>query len=323
MLRTILFLIFTLILVPIFAFYLAEPLSELQQQVLRQLGLIYLGTALTCFLISEWSKNYSQVDKIWSLIPLVYVWLVAYESQWNDRITLMAILVSIWGIRLTFNFARRGGYSWRFWEGEEDYRWAVLRAKPMFDKPWKWSLFNFGFISLYQNGLILLFTLPAVMALNGVDVPLGWVDILLIVVFITFVMVETIADQQQWNYQQEKYRRIQAAEPLTPPYDKGFTHTGLWAYARHPNYAAEQGIWLVFYGFSVVATGLWVNWSIVGALLLLLLFKGSSDFSESISAAKYPDYAAYQSKVTRFVPGLGGFLKKGLVNKTDKASQSV
>lgn len=34
----------------------------------------------------------------------------------------MAILVNLWGIRLTLNFARKGGYSWKFWEGEEDYR---------------------------------------------------------------------------------------------------------------------------------------------------------------------------------------------------------
>ncbi len=71
----------------------------------------------------------------------------------------MAVLVSIWGIRLSYNFSRRGGYSIRFWTGEEDYRWAVLRAKPEFAAKWKWILFNLLFISLYQMGLILLMTL--------------------------------------------------------------------------------------------------------------------------------------------------------------------
>ena len=53
---------------------------------------------------------------------------------------------------------------------------------------------------------------------------------------------------------------------------------------------AEQAIWIVFYCYSVIATGYWINWTITGGLLLVLLFKGSSDFSESISAEKYPDY---------------------------------
>ena len=36
--------------------------------------------------------------------------------------------------------------------------------------------------------------------------------------------------------------------------------------------------------------------------LTCLLFVGSSDFSEKISAEKYPEYKDYQNKVPRFVP---------------------
>ena len=71
---------------------------------------------------------------------------------------------------------------------------------------------------------------------------------------------------------------------------------------RHPNYAAEQAIWIVFYGFSVIATGEIINWSIIGALLLVVLFKSSSDFSEEISEKKYPEYSKYQASVGRFIP---------------------
>jgi steroid 5-alpha reductase family enzyme len=69
----------------------------------------------------------------------------------------------------------------------------------------------------------------------------------------------------------------------------------------------EQAIWIVFYLFSIASTGSWINWSMMGCLLLLILFKGSSDFSEEISASKYPDYKEYQRKVPRFLP----FLKFG------------
>jgi steroid 5-alpha reductase family enzyme len=117
-----------------------------------------------------------------------------------------------------------------------------------------------------------------------------------------FIALETVADQQQWNFQREKRRRRQAGEPLTGDYAQGFCATGLWARVRHPNYAAEQAIWLSFYLFSVAASGRWLNWSLTGALLLLLLFLGSSDFSEKISAGKYPGYAEYQRRVRRFWP---------------------
>jgi len=86
--------------------------------------------------------------------------------------------------------------------------------------------------------------------------------------------------------------------------EHGFTNVGLWKYMRHPNYSAEQSIWVVFYLFSIVATGSFINWSIAGAILLVLLFFGSSNFSEEISAAKYPKYKEYQKKVARFIPFL-------------------
>jgi steroid 5-alpha reductase family enzyme len=34
----------------------------------------------------------------------------------------------------------------------------------------------------------------------------------------------------------------------------------------------------------------------------VILFKGSSDFSEEISAEKYPEYKEYQKSVPRFIP---------------------
>jgi steroid 5-alpha reductase family enzyme len=233
-------------------------------------------------------------------MPVIYAWIVAAGTDFEPRIVLMAILASLWGARLTYNFNRRGGYSWKFWTGDEDYRWAILRAKPMFRKPWAWPLFNLFFISYYQMALILLFTLPIVKAHPGG--PIGAWDIILSLCFIALLVIETVADQQQWNFQTEKYRRRNAGEDAGPVYGKGFVHTGLWAMVRHPNYAAEQGIWIVFYLFSIVAGGAWFNWSITGVILLLLLFKSSSDFSEAISAAKYPDYAAYRQTVGRFLP---------------------
>jgi steroid 5-alpha reductase family enzyme len=40
----------------------------------------------------------------------------------------------------------------------------------------------------------------------------------------------------------------------------------------------------------------------MGIILLLLLFQGSADFSEKISAEKYPAYKDYLKRVPRFLP---------------------
>lgn len=301
-----LFLIFTLVAVPVVTFMYDEPLNELQWHTLKMLLLVYGIAAAICFILSTLTDNYSQVDKLWSIIPVPYVWIMAYYSGFEPRINVMAVLVTVWAVRLTYNFGRRGGYSWKFWTGEEDYRWSVLRAKPGFEQNWKWILFNLLFISAYQMALILLFTLPALKAM-GSSTPLGFADYILAGIIVLLVIMEFIADHQQYQYQQTKHAKLKAGEQLSAYYKVGFTHTGLWAYMRHPNYAAEQSIWIVFYFFSVIATGTWINWSIAGCLLLVLLFKGSSDFSESISKEKYPDYSRYMNKVGRFLPLKGKY----------------
>lgn len=300
--KTILALMVTIVVIPVVAFRFDDPLTMMQSEAFARLTVIYIVAALLCFVVSTLSNNFSQVDKLWSTIPIVYAWVVAWESGFESRIVLMAILVSIWGIRLTYNFSRRGGYSVRFWTGEEDYRWAVLRAKPELAARWRWVIFNLLFISLYQMGLILLMTLPAVRSMGGG--PLALVDWILAGLMAGFVIVETIADQQQWNYHKQKRLLKEEGDELPEAYGKGFVDSGLWALVRHPNYAAEQAIWIVFYFFSVVASGTWINWSVMGAILLVLLFWGSSNFSESISSGKYPGYAEYKNRVPRFIPFL-------------------
>lgn len=298
--KTALALLVTLLVIPFLAFRFDEPLSALQHQVLFKLVVVYLAVALLCFVVSSLTKNYSQVDKLWSLMPIPYTWIVAYETGFEPRLILMALLVSAWGFRLTYNFSRRGGYSIKFWTGEEDYRWAVLRSKPELAAGWKWMLFNLLFISLYQMGLILLITLPAVRSIGGGS--LTWFDGIVALLLLGFIVIETLADQQQWNYHKQKRAAIESGSELPEKFKKGFVDSGLWGIVRHPNYAAEMAIWIVFYFFSVASTGSWLNWSVIGAILLVLLFWGSSNFSESISSGKYPQYADYQKRVPRFIP---------------------
>lgn len=305
MLKTILVLLVTLVVLPLFTFYFdAHSLDAKQWEVLKLLICTMLGVAGLCFVTSEITKNCSQVDKIWSLVPLIYGGIVAYQYGFSFRVTVMFLLICLWGLRLTYNFSRRGAYTWPIWAGEEDYRWAILRAMPMFQSKLAWTSFNLFFISLYQNTLILLFTLPILYASSAQNQSLSYIEWLAVLLFVVAVVLETVADEQQWRYQTEKHRRLAANEPLSEAQKLGFVNTGLWGVVRHPNYLAEQLVWIAFYLIGAAATGHWFNWSIAGALLLLVLFQGSSDFSEKISAQKYPAYKAYQNSVGRFLPKL-------------------
>ncbi len=297
--RTAVILLATLVLGPWLAWHFDAPPDPRQWEWLRVVTWQMLGFAGLCFVVSELSGNYSQVDKLWSITPPLYCWTITVLAGMPERMLLMSLLATVWGIRLTYNFSRHGAYRWKFWTGHEDYRWAHVRQNPALQGRLRFGLFNLLFISLYQHALLLLICLPIVLA----EGPLSLWDGLLAMLFLLLVLFETVADQQQWRFQQEKHRRIAAGEDLDEPYARGFVDSGLWARSRHPNYFAEQSIWVVFFGFSVVAQG-GLNWSIAGCLLLILLFRGSSELSESISAGKYPRYAEYQRRVPRFLPRL-------------------
>ena len=188
-------------------------------------------TALLVFLISTLTGNFSQVDKLWSILPAIYAWLCYASTPINDtRTILMTFLVSAWSTRLTYNFYLRGGYTFpKFWQGEEDYRWEVLRSGGGGNKSnslfrgtplvyltsnkYMLHVFNLLFISFFQNYLLLYITSPSLVAwemamrskyCNYYDNPLNRLDYIATVLFVMSLIGETIADNQQRQFQKEK-----------------------------------------------------------------------------------------------------------------------
>ncbi|MBO9577388.1 MAG: DUF1295 domain-containing protein [Microbacteriaceae bacterium] len=246
-----------------------------------------------CWIASLVSRDYSWVDRIWSIVPVVYVWIFAAGTGFADpRLGLLAVLVTAWGARLTFNFARKGGYS-----GVEDYRWPILRARM---PGWAWQLFNLFFIVLFQNAVIFAITLPAWTAyehsvVSDAPTPFGVLDVVLAVVFLGLLAGETVADRQQWDFHQAKHAG-------GPGFQPRFLQTGLWRLSRHPNYFFEQAQWWIVFGFGAVAAGTVLIWTVAGAAVLTILFVGSTIFTESITRSKYPEYSEYQARVSPVIP---------------------
>jgi len=207
----------------------------------------------------------------------------------------MAILTTVWGLRLSYNFYRKGGYNMK----DEDYRWPVLRK--IINNKFLFEIFNISFIALYQNMLLYMITLPMFYAYLSIGIEWNVVDTVATCSFLLFLILETCADQQQWNYQTKKYELINGKKKLYGIYQVGFLHTGLFRYSRHPNFLGEMSIWWCFYLFSVSYAGL-VNQTIIGTCLLTLLFQGSTKFTEDITQKKYPNYKFYKAATSRFIP---------------------
>jgi len=233
----------------------------------------------------------SQVDRLWSIVPVLYVWIIALKAhESKSRLIAMAVLVTAWGIRLTFNFARKGGY-----RGVEDYRWAVLRSQM---SSWQYQIFNLFFIVIYQNTILVLITLPTLTAFNHQNRRYSSVDTFLIISFIVLLVGETIADQQQWNFYRERERLNNLGSTDHPK----FLTSGLFRFSRHPNYFFEQAQWWVVYAFGAYSASRLFTWTIIGPILLTILFIGSTRFTEQISVGKYPEYSQYQRRTSAVIP---------------------
>ena len=252
------------------------------------------------WLLNTLTSEYSWVDRVWSIIPILYgANYLHHQKECTgvpiaERPYLMLGLVTVWGARLTYNYFRKGGYA----KGGEDYRWVYIRQKyPRIVV----ELLTFFFTSFYQIYLIMWFSTPVHYAHSG---PLNTNDYALTALWLLLFIGEVVADQQQWNYQTEKYRlrALHAKEPKKIPalYQRGFLKEGLFRYSRHPNFFCEISLWYTIYLFSVNSIG-W-NLSGVGAVLLNLLFLGSTNLTEQISTEKYPAYTTYQKETNMLIP---------------------
>ena len=249
------------------------------------IGALALGLSLL-------TREYGWVDRFWALAPPIFCLLVAADAGYESaRLNLMTVLITLWSARLTHNYWRKGGFKL----GGEDYRWIYMRKKM---GELRFQLMNCTFIAFGQMLIVWLFTSPVHHVWLNRGAPLNWVDALATALFLMYWVGEAVADQQQWNFQQEKKRKIEAGEEITEP----FITTGLFAHCRHPNFFCEVSMWWVIYLFAIASTGTLLHWSVSGAIVLNLLFLGSTQLTETITLEKYPSYRDYQERVPALIP---------------------
>lgn len=166
--------------------------------------ILHFGTLI--YILNKVTNDYSWVDRVWSLLPIFSAaHLLYFQSHCEARPIALRqwvvfAFICMWGFRLTYNFFRKGGYT----SGSgEDYRWVYIRKhypKLMVE------LLTFFFTSYYQVILIYWFSAPIKYSAEPAQLTL--LDLALFGLWILFFAGETIADQQQWDFQTTKYRLL-------------------------------------------------------------------------------------------------------------------
>lgn len=248
-------------------------------------GLADLAATIVIFIFSVITRNSSMYDPYWSVapVPIALYWLAQPGSAGfaSPRHVLIFVLLCLWAIRLTGNWALQ----WRGL-GHEDWRYRdIQRQTGLF----YWPVSFLG-IHLMPTILVFLGSLALWPTLSDHGAGLNWLDVLAALVTLGAVVIEGMADLQMQRFR----RDANATEQVIPP--------GLWSVSRHPNYFGEVLFWWGLFLFVPLAyPGFW--WTIVGPLLILLLFLGVSvPLMERHLLAGHPTYAEYRRQVSAFFP---------------------
>ena len=252
-------------------------------------SLLLPGTALVVLLftftwwLSRRCNNFSFVDITWSYsLALLAPLYALLGGGFVVRKLLALVIAMIWSLRLgTYLLLRIKRH-----HPHEDVRYAVLREK------WRGNLAaNFFWFFQAQAVLILLLSVPVLIACLNPAAPLQTIEIIGASLWLVGIGGEALADAQM-----QAFKRNPAHRGLV-------CQEGLWRYSRHPNYFFESVVWL---GFWLFACGSPWGWVTIYAPLLILYFllrvTGIPLTEECAIQSKGEAYREYQRTTSAFVP---------------------
>lgn len=243
---------------------------------LINVGLIFLYMSLW-FLVAYRRKRIDTVDISWGL-GFVVIALSSALIRPSARTITIAVLVSIWGLRLAHHIYKRSKTK------GEDPRYIEIASK------WKGNYWFRAYASVFlvQGLLILAVGLPIVVATGRRIIDLRWLTVVGALIWLTGFIIEALADRQLAKFLQDKNH---------PKVLK----TGLWKYSRHPNYFGELTQW---WGIGVIALQVHYGWiGLFGPLLLSLLIIFVSGIPPiEKRRLKDPAYKKYKLQTSALIP---------------------
>ncbi len=221
----------------------------------------------------------SVVDVTWGLAFVVVALVgLALGTAPVGRRLLLAVLVTVWGLRLARHIQRRS-------RGKgEDPRYAEMLEKA----PGSRLAYAVRKVFLLQGLLAWFISLPiqvAAVTTGG----LGWLALAGALLWLLGLVFEAVGDAQLAAFK---------ADPATTG---KVMDRGLWAWTRHPNYFGDACVW---WGVYLIAAH-----TLPGALTVLsplvmtyLLAFGSGARLLERSMAERPGYREYMERTSFFLP---------------------
>jgi steroid 5-alpha reductase family enzyme len=235
------------------------------------------------FAFSWGHDNSSFYDPYWSLapIPIALYWASLNPDAPEARGSLVLLLLTVWGLRLTANWVVR-------WQGtqDEDFRYREIRQRTG-RLYWPASFLS---IHLMPTAWVFLGMLPLYPALARPLPGLGWLDVLATVTTGAAIAIEAAADFQLRRF----LRTRQDTEAVLD--------SGLWAMSRHPNYFGEVLFWWGVFLFGVAAAPGW-TWTVVGPISITLLFVlVSVPWMDRRMLSRHPGWANHLRSTSALLP---------------------
>ncbi|HTK39458.1 MAG TPA: DUF1295 domain-containing protein [Patescibacteria group bacterium] len=232
------------------------------------------------YAIAMRQKRVDIVDVFWGL-SFIVIALCGYalSPEYTLSGTIVALLVVVWGLRLSWHIYRRFRRS-----SEQDPRYTdIIHAMPTRMR----ALQIYVRIFFVQAVLAWIISIPVLVAEVYGSTDMLWLGLGVIVWIIGF-MFESIADRQLANFLQQN----RGASLMTE---------GLWRYSRHPNYFGEitqwWGIWIttLMSPLSLLA--------LVGPLAITILITKVSGIplAEKRSQSR-PGWKAYAHSTSVLIP---------------------
>ena len=229
------------------------------------------------FIFSMIFKNASVYDPYWSVQPIVIVVFFACGHMITLPSLLILISIIYWGIRLTGNWAYTFG-------GLKHQDWRYTKFENESGKIY--PLINLAGIHLMPTLIVYLCTLSAVFVIrNELSANAG--SVIGMAVCIGAATLQLFSDVQMQRYRKSG--------------EHGLIRTGLWKYARHPNYLGEILMW---WGVGIQAVSVMPDhwYLLAGALANTIMF-----FTVSIPLAdkrqsQKPGYAEYKAATRSLLP---------------------
>jgi steroid 5-alpha reductase family enzyme len=241
-----------------------------------------VGLMSAVWIVSVFKRDVSIIDVFWGpgFVVLGWVYFALGEAS-TPRRTLVAVLVTLWGVRLAAHIF------WRARGHGEDYRYREMRALRG-SSFWWVSLFTVFWLQALVLWAVSLTLYQA--ETSATPAALTWMDAVGLTLFVTGFFFETVGDWQLARFKSAPANRGQLLA------------TGLWRYTRHPNYFGDALVWWGFFFFALATPGsLWTIYSPALMTFLLMRVSGVALLEKALVKTK-PGYEEYVAHTNAFFP---------------------